>query len=137
MEPWAREFLDVWAEKLPEIAEGTWRDANRMWVAKYRTEDIAQMIHGGHAMMTEWFAGSTSEMRDDYLQTIIPGLVAQGESAAAIAAIDCAGILRILATVLPHMKPENRAQAMEAFIEWQSLMLQDMIRTGIEASNKP
>lgn len=137
MEAWAREMLDIWEEKLSEIAEATLTDANRMWVAKYTTEDIAQMIRGAKVMMTEELEGRKSDLREDYFATVIPALASQGESVSKVAAVDMASCIRIATAVLPGISAEHRAKAAEFFVGWQARFLQDIILTAIESGAKP
>lgn len=133
MEPWAREMLDIWEAKLSEIAEGTWRDANEMWVAKYMIEDVAQMIRGARAMMTEELEGHASDLREGYFQTVIPALADQGESVSKLAAVDLASCIRIAIAVLPEISPAHRAKAEAFFIAWQARFLQDVVVTAIDS----
>jgi hypothetical protein len=137
MEAWAQELLDVWEAKLPEIAEGTHSDASRMWVAKYSSEDLAQMIRGARAMMTEEIEGRTSDLREGYFQTIVPALADQGESVSKMAGVDIASCIRIAIAVLPELSPEHREKAVEFFVAWQARFLQDIIVTAIDSGAKP
>jgi hypothetical protein len=137
MEAWARELLEVWGTRIPEIAEASMPAIERMWTGRYMAEDIGQMIRGAWVMVGEQLEGKDSFTRDDYLQTILPSLVAQGESVSRIAAIDMAVTSRIIATIVPELKPEHRAKAMDVFIEWQSRFLQDIVLTAIESGGKP
>ncbi len=137
MEPWAQELLNVWTPKVDEICQASMPSVERMWVAKYNAEDIAQMVRGCVAMVTEELEGRTSDLREGYFQTIVPAVAAQGERVSTMAAIDMAVTLRIAIAVIPALSPEHRVKATEFFVEWQARYIQEIVQTAIEAGAKP
>lgn len=135
MEPWAREMLDVWEAKIPEIAEATAAE-NRGLVGGYTAEDFAQMIRGARAMMAEELEGQPTGLREEYFDTVVPGVVAQGEKVTAMAASDISMAIRIAIAVLPTLSPQNKAAATEFFVEWQAKLLVQLIEVALAAGAK-
>ncbi len=137
MEPWARELLEVWTPKVDEIAAASMPSVERMWVAKYTAEDIAQMIRGAVAMVAEEVDGRASDLREDYFQSIVPAVAAQGESVSSMASLDIAIVLRIAIAIIPQLSAEHRERATEFFVEWQARYLKDLVQTAIASGAKP
>jgi len=137
MEAWARELLDVWGPQVLEIVEASMPSVDRMWVGKYSSEDVAQMVRACVAMVREELEGSTSDLRESYFEMLIPGLAAQGESVSGMAAIDMAIVIRIAIAVIPNLAPEHRAKASEFFVDWQMRFVRDVVLTACAAGAKP
>ncbi len=137
MEAWARELLDVWAPQVMEIVEASMPSVDRMWVGKYTSEDVAQMVRACVAMVGEELEGSTSDLRESYFEMLIPGLAAQGETVSAMAAIDMAIVIRITIAVIPKLAPEHQVKAAEFFVDWQMRFVRDVVVTAINAGAKP
>ncbi len=137
MEPWATELLEIWAPQVLEIVEASMPSVDRMWIGKYSSEDVAQMVRACVAMVREELEGSTSDLRQSYFEMLVPALVSQGETVSAMVAIDMAIVIRIAISVIPKMAPENRAKASEFFVDWQMRFVRDVVITANAAGAQP
>lgn len=136
MEAWAKEMLDVWEAKILEISLATARESKDL-AGGYTDNDLAQMIRGARAMMAEELHGEPTGLREDYFETVVPAIIAQGERVSAMAATDLSMAIRIAVAVLPVLSPHHRVPATEFFVEWQAKLLSQLVLTALAAGAKP
>lgn len=86
MEAWAQEVLDIWQNNRVEYAQAfiDVQLLNEQITTKYTLEDMLQMTDGFIAMMREGLEGSSSDIRDTYMNSMFPAILAGGTSLASV-----------------------------------------------------
>jgi hypothetical protein len=140
MEPWAAELLKVWEENIDVIAEhlqaGFERDPTQ--VGKYSLEDTRQMMRGGIAILESELSGTGAEMREGYLQSILPGLHEKGLKPESSAAVTLLAAMRIYHLVLLRISSEHREKAGDFLWSTYGKYMSDLVRVWFELlSGKP
>lgn len=135
MEPWAREYLEVFGSRIEHIAamlfEGVERDPGSK--GRYKLGDCVQMIRGVYVMMEEELEGRGADARDAFLNGVIPSMIAAGEKIAIIAAQTEAVVIRIHADIFQRISKENHREAEEFFIAWQTKYMYDIVAIALES----
>ncbi|MDC3954537.1 hypothetical protein [Polyangium jinanense] len=138
MEAWATELLEVWTRNRDVIAD-TMLDAtsnNPYLPVKYTREDLMQIFDGARAMMAEDLGGESSELRDTYMNSVVPGLVAGGQPLSAIAGQIVINAIQLQSVLIPAMSEKHRNQAATFFRNWYCRMCMDTVRIGLEQGAK-
>jgi hypothetical protein len=138
MEPWAAELLSVWDKNNDDVAkellDAMERDPTQQ--GKYSLEDMRQFMRGGLAIFEAELGGRGAELREAYLQSIMPGVLHhQGTPLGVAAAVTLVVAVRSYPLLLERMSPENRAKAGDFFCSAYQKYMTDFIRVGLEVLN--
>ena len=135
MEAWARNFLDAYTAAIPEAAQAMWesfeQDAARR--GQYKLEDFVQMLQGSNVMVAEYLEHGTRQILDDFIATVVPGIISQGESLEMFIsqATFTEAILTI--TIFSKIKPKYRKEAGAFWAQWNMMYFRDAVKAGYEA----
>jgi hypothetical protein len=134
MESWGRELIDLWLARTPALGvflkEAV--DLNPDAYGKYSLEDCEQMMRAGAAMIEEDLAGTGNDTKDAYLQTVIPGALAQGTTLSSLAAIISLVAIKVNTDLIPRMKPEHRERGGMFLAQWYARWIGLVVAAGLE-----
>lgn len=138
MEAWARDLIDVWNNGAEELAnallESMTNDPKRG--GQYKLEDMMQIVRGGNAIIGELLEHGTTEGRDAYINTVIPGIHAQGETLPMMISQTVFIQMQMFQMAIVRVKPEHRADASKFFIRWCMDFQRDIATVVLEAMGK-
>lgn len=139
MEAWATEVLSLWTSNRGRIAE-IWLDAVSknpyLPMKTYTIDDMLQMADGMSAMMAEELQGQGSDIRDMFMNSVIPGILAQGQPlSATVGQITMNGIL-LYSFLVPLASEENRPHVGSFLLKFYIRMNQDIVKIGLDAGAK-
>ncbi|MDI1477093.1 hypothetical protein [Polyangium sp. y55x31] len=139
MEPWAREFLDAYTAAIPDAAQALLDSLNKDPTRKgqYKLDDMAQVLQGGLAMAREYLEQGTTEIRDTYVNTVIPGMIAQGETPEMVVSQSYfAGIIQTV-SIFAKIRPEFRREATEFWAWWGMQYMREQYKVAVECAGAP
>jgi len=135
MEAWAREVVDLWRDNRVRLAEVTLQAVLQnpnMPVKAYTVEDFLQMVDGTSAMIAEELSGQGSEIRDTWLNSVIPGVLSQGQPLSGVVGQITMNALVIYNQLVPRASEENRAKISTFIINWFAKFNTDLVKVGLE-----
>jgi hypothetical protein len=136
MEPWAREFIDLWHTRKHHIAEVVLQAIQNnpdLPVKNYSLEDIVQIFEGFIAMITEAIEGKSSDTRDTYMNTVIPGLLAHGQPLSGIVGQVTMNAVLVYKELVPYASEAHRTQIATYLTNWYVQFNADIVKIGIES----
>jgi hypothetical protein len=116
MEAWAKEFITVWEQNREQLAKlGLHHIQNNplIPIKEYALDDALQLLDGTTAMMREVLEGTGTDVRDMYFNSVVPGVLAQGNPPQAFVAQVTLVAVLYTAMVLPQIRETYRSQAAE------------------------
>ncbi len=134
MEAWASEFVSVWQASNTRLAELVVAaiEQNPSITQKYQVTDFEQIMLGALAMIREELSGSSRDARDAYMQTVFPGLLAQGEPLAAIVNQVTLNAVIVYNELIPRISKENRDRAGQFLMWWYAAFNGEIVTVGLE-----
>ncbi len=139
MDAWAQHFVKVWQDNRVAIAEAmiaAVRSAPNMSHKDYTLEDVQQVFDGVLAMMVEKINGEGAEIRDTYMNSVVPGLLDQGNSLAGLVGQCCMNGMIIHNLLVPRAQKKYRAQISEFVINYYAALASDTVTVGLENGAK-
>jgi hypothetical protein len=139
MEAWASEFLEVFKGRKVPVAEVVLRGIQQnpdLPVKEYSVDDLVQMTDGFIAMMAESLEGRSTEIRDTYVNSVIPGILAQGQPLASFVGQITMNCVLIYNELIPYVSSEHREKAGWFLINWMVQYNSDIVRIGLEVGVK-
>ena len=135
MEPWASDLLDAYALAVPDIARSLHNsvEADPATKGKYKFDDILQMVQGAMAMASEYLQDGTTEIRDTYIGSVVPGIMAQGEALETLVGQSVYSLMIQLTEFLTKVKPEHQRKVGEFWAWWCLNYQREQIRAALEA----
>jgi hypothetical protein len=136
MEAWTVEFFDLWQKNRIRIAEAVRDGVQRnpyMPVKGYTVDDLVQMVDGVTAMIREELEGGGSDVRDMYMNAVIPGLLAQGEPLSGLVGQTTMNAIVVHGLIVPQASDKNREQIGTFLTNWYSKFNLDIVRVGLDA----
>ena len=136
MEAWAIEFLDLWQSNRVRIAEAVRDSVQRntfMPVKGYTVDDLLQMVDGVTAMIREELEGTGSDVRDTYMNAVIPGLLAQGEPLSGMVGQTTMNAVVVHGLIAPQASEKHRDQISTFLTNWYSKFNLDIVKVGLES----
>lgn len=121
MEAWAEHFVSVWQKNRVVIAETVLEAVKRnpyLPVKDYALDDIQQIFDGTLAMMTERLIGESTDMWDNYIDTIIVGILSQGQPLSALVGQVTMNGMLVHQLLVPLAQKKYRPQISEFLIHW-------------------
>jgi hypothetical protein len=137
MEPWAKEVLQVWKDNIRLISEAiiTASETNPAVAGKYTVEDIAQMMLGVHAMMAERLGEGNGEVYDTYINTVIPGILAQGEKLSVLVRYVALNGMMSSHSIAPLLSSEHRDAGVAFVQNWWAEHVCDIVAQQEQAKS--
>jgi len=138
MEPWAREFLDIWQARKLRIAEVVLEACQQnedLPVRSYSLEDMVQIFEGFIAMISEALEGKSSDIRDTYMNSVIPGLLAQGQPLSGVVGQVTMNAVLVYNEIVPHASEAHRAQIATYLTNWYVKFNADIVQIGIDVGS--
>jgi len=139
MEEWANEFISVWEKNRVELAEvGLHHIQNNalLPIKEYTLADSLQLLDGTTAMMREVLEGTGSDVRDMYFNTVIPGILAQGQPVAGFVGQVTLVAIVFAGLVLPQISDKHRADGAKFIANFYMNFNYEIVRIGIEMGAK-
>lgn len=138
MEAWLEEFLQVWESSIDDLAQillaAFERDPSQR--GKWDLDTLRQLQQGGVAMMRAEYHGQGAEVREAYLQSVIPGLADQGVSLADTCATTIVVAMRIYPLIVSRVSPEHRERVGDHLCHCYGRFMHDEVRIGLELGAK-
>lgn len=137
MEPWVVEFIKVWQENRTEIAQLLLEagETNPYAPMKgYRLEDVYQLVDGGFAMMQEELVQSGNEIWDTYMNTVVPGFLAQGQPIGVLVGTATMNAAILAAFLGPKAKKKFRAQVIRFVANFYMKLNMGMTKIAFEVA---
>jgi hypothetical protein len=134
MEAWASEFLEVFKTRKIDVAQACLRGLQRnpeVPVKNYTLDDILQMTEGFIAMITESLNGHSSDIRDTYMDSVIPGIFAQGQPMAALVGQMTMNAVLVFNEIIPSVSATHRDEAAIWLTNWYVKFNADIVRIGL------
>lgn len=137
MEPWFEELLKVWRDSIDDLAQELLdayeRDPSQR--GKWDLETLRQLNQGGIALIPAEYAGNGTEMREAYLESVLPGMFAAGSSLPVTCASTIEMAMRTYPLLMARMTPENREKASDFLCRTWGRYTFDLIRVGLNVLN--
>lgn len=136
MEPWMAEFFAVWQKHRIEIAQLMLEaiETNPLVPVKgYSLDDALQIFDGVFAMMQEELTQAGTDVRDTYMNVVIPGLLAQGQPLAALVGQATMNAVLIDAFLTPKAKKKYRTEISRYIAKFYMKLNMDMTTIALEA----
>jgi hypothetical protein len=138
MEAWAQELVELWRNNRELIASVFQSAAgkNPDMPIKYQFEDWLQMVDGGAAMVAEYLEGTTTDIWDTYINTVVPGVLSQGQPlSGVIGQLTMNGML-IHSLLVPLAADEHRELIATALINYYVKFNSEVVKIGLELGVK-
>lgn len=138
MEAWAKEFLSVWEKNREQLAEVGLHHIQTnplIPVKEYTLNDTYQFLDGVTAMIREDLMGEGTDVRDMYVNTVFPGILALNPVSALVAQLTL--ISNVYSSlVLPQIRKKHRPKATEFLAYFYMRMNYDVVKIGIDMGLK-
>ncbi|HRI71463.1 MAG TPA: hypothetical protein PK156_44825 [Polyangium sp.] len=139
MEAWATEFITVWEKNRVQFAQAG-LDAIQgnplLPVKEYSLSDSLQFLDGTTAMMREVLTGSGTDVRDMYFNSVIPGIIAQGQPVSGFVAQVTLVAVVFASSLLPQIRKKHRDQAAKFLAEFYMEFNYQIVKIGMEMGAK-
>jgi hypothetical protein len=140
MEAWAKEAIDLWQTHRLDIVRAFHDGAAQNPhlppddpVKNYSVEDTIQMVDGAGAMIAEDLEGRGTDIKDTYMNAVIPGILSQGQSLATLVGVVTMNAVLAYNLIVPKASPEHRDQIARFYVNWYVKFNLDMVKVGLEA----
>lgn len=136
MEAWVDELICVWQNNRVEIAQLMLEAVEtNPWipVKGYRIEDVLQIFDGVLAMMQEELLQTGTEVRDTYMNVVIPGLLAQGQPLDALVGQATMNAVLINALISSKAKEQYRSHIARYVATFYARLNTEMMKIAKEA----
>ncbi len=134
MQAWAQEFVEVWKANNRRMAEAVLKAIrqNPSIAMSYTLEDLEQMFLGSLAMMQEELEGRGTDIRDTYINSVMPGIFAQGEKLSSLVHQVTFNAVLVYNLLIPEVSEANREDAGNYLMWWYANLNRDIILVGLE-----
>ena len=138
MEPWAQELVDLWRSNREQIARLFQEavDKNPDMPIKYTLEDFLQMVDGGAAMIAEHLEGTTSDIWDTYINSVIPGILSQGQPLSGLVGQLTMNGMLIHSLLVPIASDKHRDKVGTGLINYYVKFNSEVVKIGLELGVK-
>ncbi|MDC0749532.1 hypothetical protein [Polyangium mundeleinium] len=96
-----------------------------------------QIFDGVRAMAEEALVGQSTELREMYMDTVLPSMFAGGQPIGALAGQVVINAMLLQSVLIPAMSAENAEKAATFFRNFYCKICMDSVRLGIEQGGKP
>lgn len=135
MEPWVADFLDVWQKNRIELGQlmlEAFTNNPYFPVKGYSLDEVLQVFDGVFAMMQEELLQQGTDVRDTYMNVVVPGLLAQGLPLTVLAGQTTMNAVLIDALLAPKAKKKHRAQITRFVANFYMKLNMDMMKIAME-----
>jgi hypothetical protein len=139
MDAWAEHFVELWQANRVAIAEALLEAIKRnpnFPVKDYSMEDLHQMFDGSLAMMVEKIVGKENDIWDTYMNSVIPGLLAQGNPLSGLVGQVTMNAIVVHQLLVPIADKAYRDQISEFLTNWFVTVNGEIVRIGIACEAK-
>lgn len=113
MEPWVQELIELWGERKYHIAVQVMEAIKNnpyLPVRTYTISDLQQMFEGFGAMIFEPLVSNSSDIRDTFMNSVIPGILSQGQSLSGFVGQITMNAIIVYNDIVPRASEANRAR---------------------------
>ncbi|MRG94792.1 hypothetical protein [Polyangium spumosum] len=135
MESWAAEVVELWKKNRIPLAERTLQALQQnphVPVKSYTFEDFIQMVDGTGAMIAEELEARGSDVRDTWLNSVVPGILSQGQPLSALVGQVTMNAIVIYNLLVPLASEEHRAKIGSFIQNWYAKFNTDLVAVGLE-----
>lgn len=139
MEAWAKEFIKVWEKNRVLMAEVGFlhlKNNPLLPINEYTLNDATQFLDGTTAMMKEELEGTGNDVRDMYFNTMVPGVLAQGQSTSGFVSQVTLVAVVYASIVLPQMSKKHREKSAIYLATFWGNFNHVIVKTSIEMGAK-
>jgi hypothetical protein len=135
MEAWAQELLDIWQTHKVEISQAILDGIERnpgLPIKPYKMDDMLQLTEGFIAMMREDLEGGSKAIWETYMNTVFPGVLAQGQPLSALVGQITMNAVICYNVTMRYASPEHRDQMGPWLTNWYVAWNSEIVRIGQE-----
>lgn len=135
MDAWAENLVAVWTENRVTVAEtilSAIKSNPYLPVKDYSLDDIQQIFDGTLAMMAERMSGQGNEIWDTYMETVIPGLLFQGQPVSALVGQVTMNGMLLHQLLVPLAEEQHRPKISEFLINWFVNVNTEIVKIGVK-----
>jgi hypothetical protein len=139
MDAWAEHLVAVWQANRVAIAEAIIEAIknNPHWPVKdYSIEDVQQIFDGLLAMIVEHIKGEGKDIWDTYMNSVIPGLLSQGNPLSAMVGQVTMNGMVLHKLLVPRADEQHRAKISEFLINYYTYLNGEMVKVALENGAK-
>jgi hypothetical protein len=139
MLPWAQELMDTFKARNSEISAMIVRacEQNPDMKGRFTLSDAEQMMLGVQAMMIEELDERGNDVRDTYMNTVIPGIISQGGEAnqatmlcALVSQVTFNAVL-VYNDLIPRLSAAHQDDASYFFCWWYARLNAEITQVGL------
>jgi hypothetical protein len=135
MEAWAKEAVDLWRDNRISIAEAILEGVQQnphLALKAYTLDDMLQMVDGGAAMIAEELEGTGMDIRDTFMQTVFPGILAQGQPLSHLVGQMTMNAVLVFNILVRKATEANRDKIARFYINWYVKLNLDIVTIGLQ-----
>lgn len=136
MEAWEKEAINLWRKNRTAIAEAILEGVQQnphLAVKSYTLDDMLQMVDGGAAMIAEELEGTGFDIRDTFMNTVFPGILAQGQPLSHLVGQMTMNAILICSILSRKATKKNREKISRFYINWYVKLNLDIVNIGLTA----
>jgi len=134
-QPWVEEFIKVWQESRLQIAQlvlDAFETSPHTPIKGYRIEDTLQLMDGVFAMMHEHLLQTGNDAWDTYMNTVVPGFLAQGQPLGVLVGSATMNAALLASWLAPKADEKYRDEIIKFVANFYMKINMDIIKVAFE-----